>query len=280
MTTPDGPAMPGAPPAQPGALWVLDLDGVVWLAGTPIGPVGQAIDHLRSRRVDVVFATNNSAPTAAELVTRLERAGVPASAGEIVSSAQAVATMLAPGSTVIVAADAGVVEALEATGALVVDDGPADAVVVGWTRRFDFDLVARAAAAIRNGARFLATNMDPTHPTPDGLLPGTGALVAAVATAASATPEVAGKPNPPMVSLLATRLAGLEPGSPAVVVGDQMATDGALAAALGVPFALVASGVGGGHVGPGDDVPVAWRAADLVSLVAAATVRDAESTEE
>ncbi len=105
--------------------------------------------------------------------------------------------MLEPGSTALVCADGGVLEALAARGVSVLDQGPADAVVVGWTRRFDFELLATAATAVRQGARFIGTNEDPTHPTPDRLLPGSGAILAAVATAAQATPEVAGKPHEP-----------------------------------------------------------------------------------
>jgi ribonucleotide monophosphatase NagD (HAD superfamily) len=128
------------------------------------------------------------------------------------------------------------VEALQAKGFEVVDTGPADAVVVGWHRTFDFERLDRASAAIRAGARFVATNMDATYPAPDGLLPGNGSLVAAVATAAGRRPEVAGKPEAPTVALVRHRF-----GERGVIAGDRPSTDGALAAALGWPFALVVS---------------------------------------
>ena len=95
-------------------------------------------------------------------------------------------------------------------GACVVPEGPADAVVVGWTRSLTFDAVAGAAAAVRAGARLVATNEDPTYPTPDGLLPGGGAILAAVATAAETTPEVAGKPRQPTADAITARV---RPGS-------------------------------------------------------------------
>ena len=138
----------------------------------------------------------------------------------------------------MVCADGGVLEALSARGVTVVAEGPADAVVVGWTRRFDFDLLATAATAVRLGARFIGTNEDPTHPTPRRLLPGSGAILAAVATAAQATPEVAGKPHDPLVALLQARAPDA-----VLVVGDRPSTDGALARRLGLPFALVRTGV-------------------------------------
>ena len=84
---------------------------------------------------------------------------------------------------------------------------------------------------------FIGTNEDPTHPTPQRLLPGSGALLAAVATAAQATPEVAGKPHDPMVALLRARAPDA-----VLVVGDRPSTDGALARRLGLPFALVRTG--------------------------------------
>ena len=110
--------------------------------------------------------------------------------------------------------------------------------VVGFHRGFDYDELVRASAAVRNGARFVATNLDATYPVPGGMIPGSGAIGAAVATASGRAPEVAGKPERPMVDLIRARF-----GSSGLVVGDRPSTDGALAEALGWPFALVLSGV-------------------------------------
>ena len=109
---------------------------------------------------------------------------------------------------------------------------------------------------MRAGARFVATNVDPTYPVPGGLEPGAGALVAAVATAAARDPEVAGKPEVATVELVRERF-----GSVGVVVGDRPSTDGALAHALGWPFALVLSGV----AGPGREEPVPEPPPDFVA---------------
>lgn len=218
--------------------WVVDLDGVVWLAEEPIQGSAQAVDRLRDAGIHVLFATNNAAPTVAELRGRLSRAGLTVAEDDLVTSAQAAASMLEPGTTAFPCAEGGVVEALEQQGVEVVSGDAVDAVIVGWTRRFDFDLMATAATLVRNGARLIGTNEDPTHPTPRGLLPGSGALLAAVATAAQTEPEVAGKPHEPMVSLLKRRAPGAT-----LVVGDRPSTDGALARRLGLPFALVRSGV-------------------------------------
>jgi HAD superfamily hydrolase (TIGR01450 family) len=258
--------MTDSPPFASATLWIVDLDGVIWLTGEPIGDVSSAIAALRAHGRRVVFATNNSAPTTEELRARLERIGIPAPAEDLVSSAAAAASLLTPGRPVKVLAGAGVREALEARGVKAVDHGPVDAALVGWSRSFDFDTLADMATAARASGRLIGTNQDPTHPTPDGLVPGSGALLAAVATASGVVPEIAGKPHQPMADLMAERF-GFRPGDDSVVVvGDQPGTDGALAVRLSVPFGLVDSGVtpAGAH---DFDQPVAVRAPDFVTLV-------------
>ena len=125
-------------------------------------------------------------------------------------------------------------------------------------------LTSAAAAAARSSGRLIGTTDDATYPTPDGPIPGGGALLAAVAVAAGVRPEVAGKPHGPMVAL-----ARAEAGDgPLTVVGDRPSTDGGFARALGARFALVLSGVtaaGDLPVDPRPDVV----AADLAALVAA-----------
>jgi HAD superfamily hydrolase (TIGR01450 family) len=264
-------------PPPPAGTWVIDLDGVIWLTGRPIPGVDEAVARLRAAGVRAMFATNNSAPTRAELHRRLEHCGITVDDVDLLSSADVAAGMLAPGTSALVLGDDGVVEALAAHGVVVVTDPPADAVVVGWTRTFTFDAVARAATAVRDGARLVGTNEDPTHPTPDGLLPGAGALLAAVATAAEAVPEVAGKPHRPTAEAIQARV---RPGELRVVVGDRPATDGALAAQLDTPFALVLSGVTAKGAQPDATGPNATgpdaTAPDLLALVRTAFEQTAE----
>lgn len=255
-------APPPAPQGRaPHGTWVIDLDGVIWLTGEPIGDVGGAVDALRAAGVRTLFATNNSAPTRAELHTRLANCGITATDADLLSSADVAAEMLPVGSTALVVADEGVREALTNRGVTIVPAGPADAVVVGWTRTFTFDVIDQAARAVRAGARLIGTNEDPTHPTPHGLSPGCGALLAAVATAAETTPEVAGKPHLPTADAIKDRATDLT-----MMVGDRPSTDGALAQQLGIPFALVLSGVTGANAVPTDPAPDEV-AADLASLV-------------
>jgi 4-nitrophenyl phosphatase len=246
---------------------VLDLDGVVWRGDEPIPGSPVAVQQLRDGGARVAFLTNNSSSTVADYLAKFARMGIDASADEVLTSAQAAAELLtdtlAAGSKVLPCAGPGVVEALELAGFTVVHDGPADAVVVGWHRTFDFDGLDRASAAVREGARFVATNTDPTYPGASHVLPGAGSIVAAIATASGRTPEVAGKPQLPTATMVRRRL-----GDHGVMVGDRPSTDGAMATALGWPFALVLSGIGGHDPSePVPDPPPAFVADDLAALV-------------
>ena len=241
--------------------FALDLDGVVWLVDQPIPGAAEAVGRLRSAGEAVVFVTNNSSQPVGEVEAKLALHGIAAS-GDVITSAMAVVTLIEPGERVLVCAGPGVVEQLEARRAVPVRDGDADAVVVGFHRDFDYERLRIAARAVRRGARLLATNADSSYPTPDGPIPGGGAILAAVATATGVAPVVAGKPHPPMADLVRGRL-----GPSGVMVGDRADTDGEFAVALGYRFALVHTGVtpAGVPVEPPPDVV----APDLLSLVAA-----------
>ena len=216
--------------------WALDLDGVVWLDEQPIPGAAEAVGALRAAGEDVVFCTNLSSRPVAEAEAKLARHGIEA-AGAVLTSAMAAARLVEPGERVLVCAGPGVVLALEERGVEVVRDGEADAVVVGLHLDFDYGRLRAAATAVRHGARLIGTNDDPTYPTPTGPIPGGGAILAAVATAAGVEPIVAGKPYEPMAALVRDRL-----GEHGTVVGDRADTDGALARRLGYRFVLVLSG--------------------------------------
>jgi 4-nitrophenyl phosphatase len=202
-------------------------------------------------------------PTRAELHRQLAHCGITADDADLLRSADVAAGMLALGSSAVVLGGDGVLEALAARGVLVVPEAPADAVVVGLTRDFTYDSLTRAVTAVRAGARLVGTNEDATYPTPDGLVPGAGAILAAVETAAGTAADVAGKPHRPTADAITARVA---PGELRVMVGDRPSTDGALAAQLGIPFGLVLSGVTKKGEVPPDADPAAV-APDLLRLV-------------
>ena len=254
-----------------GTTWALDLDGVVWLADEPIAGAAAAVGRLRDAGHPVVFLTNNSAATVADYLTKLAAHDIPATTDDLVTSAQAAASMLGRGTSALVLGGPGVVEALEDAGVRVTtpdtaasataDNTTADAVVVGFHRDFDYERLTVAMRAIRAGARLIGTNDDATYPTPEGPIPGGGSILAAVAYASGATPTVAGKPNEPLAALVRRRV-----GTVATMVGDRPSTDGLFARRIGARFALVLSGVttaAGLPVEPEPDVV----AADLAALV-------------
>lgn len=243
--------------------WALDLDGVVWRGDELLPGADGAVRRLREAGQRVVFLTNNSSPPLAATVAKLAGFGIPVDEDDILTSAQAAASMLRTGSRALVCAGPGVVEALEAVGIEIAVAGPADAVVVGWHREFDYVGLTLAMSTVRAGARLVATNDDATYPMAEGLVPGGGALVAAVAYASGVAAEVAGKPHEPMVSLVRRRVGPVE-----VMVGDRADTDGRLARRLGAQFGLVLSGVTAEADLPVDPAPD-MMAADLATLVAA-----------
>ncbi|MCX6512415.1 MAG: HAD hydrolase-like protein, partial [Actinobacteria bacterium] len=178
------------------------------------------------------------------ILERLRRCDIAVDEEHLVTAAEVVAQQVCAGDRVLSVAGPGVTEALEAKGAQVVSEGPCEFVIVGWTDEISYELIAHASRAIRSGARFLATNLDPTHPTPEGLSPGSGAFVAAVAVAAEQEATLCGKPSRQMISYLRDNY-----GEAGLVVGDRLSTDGELAAGLGVPFLFVDGGTetGLGH---------------------------------
>ena len=236
-------------PLNPSVL--CDLDGVVWLMHQPIKGSVDAIERIREAGHRVLFVTNNSYATADDQARILEEIGIPA-LGDVVTASQAAGTLLRSGDRVLTCGGPGVTQAIEESGAIIVgrsDDSnfdmatPVDAVVVAFHRTFDFAGLTRLSAKIRDGARFIATNDDATYPTPDGVIPGGGSIVAAVAAASGVQPVVAGKPNEPMAAMV-RRVLGVTDLSNAWMVGDRASTDGEFARTVGCRFAHVQSGVG------------------------------------
>ncbi len=220
-----------------------DLDGVVWLAREAIPGAPEAVARLRAAGRRVLFVTNNSMSVIADQEQALAHIGIPA-VGDVITSAQAAASLVRVGETVLVCGGAGVVEAVEAgSGSVTHDPDRAHVVIVGLHRDFDYDGLAAATRAIRGGARFIATNDDATYPTPDGETPGAGSIVAAVATASGEQPMIAGKPHRPMADLAAERCGDHFSADTVLMVGDRWSTDGLFADVLDCPFALVRTGV-------------------------------------
>ena len=245
-----------------------DLDGVVWLAHTPIAGSVEAIAAMRTAGIRVLFVTNNSFSTYQQQVAALEKIGVPAD-GDVVTSAMSAVTALQPGWRVLVCGGEGLIDEVTNAGCDVVvpyqqdSDGSFDAVVVGFHREFTFHVLTQALTAVRGGARLIGSNSDPQYPTPTGPIPGGGAILAAIEKASETKATVTGKPHLPMAQLVKDMCPGIEV-SDMVMVGDRADTDGGFAATLGCRFALVMSGT----TAVSDGI-----AADIVAPDLAAVVR-------
>jgi 4-nitrophenyl phosphatase len=247
--------------------WLLDCDGVVWLAEQAIAGAPEAVRDLRASGARVVLFTNNSYPRRSDHLAKLERMGMPTDPADVLTSAMAAALLLEAGERALVLGGPGVIEELTKRGVVTVvpgtdrEIGRVDAVVVGMDPSFDYSSLSAAASAIHAGARLIGTNDDATFPTPAGMLPGAGSLLAAVARAGQTAPTIAGKPYPPTVGLVREEIGEIE-----IVVGDRPSTDGLLARRLTAAFGLVLTGVtppGHGQLDPEPDL----EASDLLALV-------------
>jgi len=222
------------------ATLICDLDGVVYLSESEIPGSGKALTRLAATGWEIVFCTNNSTRTAEETAAKIRRVtAFPAEARRVVTSAQAAATLLEPGEAVFVLGGPGLSEAARTRGCLLAEDWTVvDAVLVGLDLGLTYERLSSAVLAVGRGARFIASNHDATYPTPDGLKPGAGAIVAAVAHATGVEPIVAGKPHAPMRRLLAEKATG-----EIWIVGDRDDTDLAMGRSEGWATAHVATGV-------------------------------------
>lgn len=237
---------------------ICDLDGVVYLGDEEIPGSGDALRRLADRGWRITFCTNNSSRTPAETAAKIQRVtGYPATGDDVATSSQAAATLLDGGRSVLVVGGRGLVQAVEEAGCEVVDDWrAADTVLVGLDFGLTYDRLAGAVLAIGHGARFIASNHDPTYPTPDGARPGAGAIVAAIVHATGVEPTVAGKPHVAMRRLLAARASG-----DVWIVGDRDDTDLAMGRAEGWSTVHVATGVAGEP-----SLPPTLTVADLAAL--------------
>lgn len=204
-----------------------DLDGVVYRGSRPLPGAGQALSRLADAGIATLFITNNSTRTPETTAERISSlTGVNVSPDAVMSSSLATVALLGPDDDpVFVLGEEGVYDAVARAGLQVTDSGDeARCVVVGLARSVTYGLLAEATRALRAGARFIATNNDPTFPTETGLDPGAGVLVAALETGSGRSPVIAGKPHRPMRELIRSKgVAG------AWVVGDRLDTDMAMA---------------------------------------------------
>jgi NagD protein len=222
--------------------WLSDMDGVLVREGEPIPGAAEFIAALRQGEHPFLVLTNNSIWTARDLSARLRSSGLDIAEDEIWTSALATATFLSdqrPGGSVYVVGEAGLTSALHDAGFVMTDTDP-DFVVLGETRTYSFEAITTAIRHIGRGARFIATNPDPTGPSPEGPLPACGAVAELISTATNRRPYVVGKPNPVMFRY-AMNMIGAHSES-TTMVGDRMDTDVVAGMEAGLRTVLVLSG--------------------------------------
>jgi glycerol-1-phosphatase len=248
VAAPDEPTAPreSAEPLTSGYdVALLDLDGVIYLGGSAVRGAPEALDKAKAAGMRLAFVTNNSSRTPSAIAVHLASLGVPASAQDVVSSAQAAARLLAerlaPGAAVLVVGGMGLRAAVRERGfrpVSVASDRPA-AVVQGYAPDISYSLLTEAALAVQAGAWFVASNGDSTMPTTRGRQPGNGALSQVIITATGQQPVIAGKPEPPLHAEAVARSGAHHP----LVVGDRLDTDIEGAVRAGADSLLVLTGV-------------------------------------
>lgn len=224
---------------------ILDLDGCVWVGEEATPRAAEAIDALRGSGRRVAFVTNNSRLAGEDFVARLWRLGIKASLADVVTAGAALQHVLAEtrsGTMAYVIGEPPLHRHVEDAGLKVMNGTDlatrADVVVVAGTESLTYGDLRAATLALRRGASFVAASRDPTYPSAEGLLPGPGAILAALETASERTAEIVGKPQP---QLLLTAVDRLGDGS-TLMVGDSVAADLAAAAAVEMDCALVLTG--------------------------------------
>jgi NagD protein len=223
--------------------WLMDMDGVLVREETAIPGAAQFIARLRERGLPFLLLTNNSIWTRRDLAARLRAGGLDVPEESIWTSALATASFLEdqrPGGTAFVIGESGLTTALHQAGYTINERDP-DYVVLGETRTYSFERIAQGIRLIGRGAKFIATNPDPTGPAPDGPLPATGAVAALISRATGRDPYFVGKPNPLMMR---TALNTLEAHSEeTAMIGDRMDTDVVAGIEAGLETILVLTGV-------------------------------------
>ena len=222
--------------------WLTDMDGVLVHEEEPIAGAAEFVETLKRSGMPFLVLTNNSIYTPRDLRARLLRSGIDVPEQAIWTSALATAQFLAeqrPQGSAYVVGEAGLTTALHDVGYVMTDREP-DYVVLGETRTYSFEAITRAIRLIDAGARFIATNPDPSGPSPQGVLPATGSVAALISTATNRKPYFIGKPNPLMMRSALNRLEAHSETT--VMIGDRMDTDIISGLEAGLRTVLVTTG--------------------------------------
>jgi NagD protein len=222
--------------------FLIDMDGVIYRSSQLIPGAVDFVKMLQRMRIPFLFLTNNSQRTRRDVAMKLNRMGMPVDASNIFTCAMATARYLArqkPHGTAYVIGEGGLLNALHENGYAIVDKQP-DYVVVGEGRTLSFEMLEAAVQMVLDGAKLIATNLDPNCPTQHGTRPGCGAIVSLIEAATGLKAFSLGKPSPVMM-----RAARKELGmatSETIMIGDTMDTDILGGVQMGYRTVLVLTG--------------------------------------
>ena len=226
--------------------YIFDLDGTLYRGDKAIPGAPQLIAELRQQGCGVVFVSNKPLERRQTYVEKLTRLGIGASLEDVINSSQVLVDYLAremPGATFFALGERVLLEELAAVG-LRYSEAPEEiqVVIASFDRTFDFRKLNIGYQALRRGARFVATNPDPTCPFEEGELPDAGAIIGALEGCSGRTVElVAGKPSRLIIDMALQRLG--VPAASCLVVGDRLETDILMGKRAGMATALVLTGV-------------------------------------
>ena len=223
--------------------WLTDMDGVLVHEGHVLPGATELINKWESTNTPFLVLTNNSIYTPRDLSARLRAGGLNVPEDRIWTSALATASFLHsqnPNGSAYVIGETGLTQALHDVGYTQTEINP-DYVVLGETRNFNFENLTKAIRLINGGARFIATNPDPTGPSAEGVLPATGSVAALITKATGKHPYIVGKPNP-MMFRSAMRKIGAHSESTGMI-GDRMDTDVVAGIEAGLHTVLVLTGI-------------------------------------
>ncbi|HEX6248169.1 MAG TPA: HAD-IIA family hydrolase [Nocardioidaceae bacterium] len=229
-------------PQKPVRTWLSDMDGVLVHEEVAIPGAADFVKRLQQRCRPFLLLTNNSIYTARDLRARLARSGIDVPEESIWTSALATAQFLdrqRPAGTAYVIGEAGLTTAMHSIGYVLTDRDP-EYVVLGETRTYSFEAITTAIRLIERGARFIATNPDPTGPSTAGPIPATGSVAALITRATGVAPYFVGKPNPLMMRSALNRIDAHSEST--VMVGDRMDTDIVSGLEAGLRTVLVLTG--------------------------------------
>jgi NagD protein len=228
---------------SPSKSYLIDMDGVLVSGHTVIPGACEFIERLKMRAASFLVLTNNPIYTPGDLAHRLQAIGLDIPAEQIFTSAMATARFLQaqnPNGQAFVIGESGLTEAVHGVGYVITDLNP-DYVVLGETHSYNIGPITKAIRLIAGGARFVATNPDPSGPSEGGLVPACGAMAALIEKASGVSPYFVGKPNPLMMRIALNYLGVHSENT--VMVGDRMDTDIIAGVANGMETTLVLSGV-------------------------------------